>query len=82
MRHWAHWEPDKILFAKALTAALEARGLSVFPNSATAGHLDGKVAQKYLLSSPTRLRTAMQSSDKQAAATAQAHAMMYTSLGR
>lgn len=37
-----------MLFAKELTAALEARGLSVFPNSATAGHFDDKVAQKYL----------------------------------
>lgn len=48
MWHWAHWEADKMLFAKELTVALEARGLSVFPNSATASHFDDKVAQKYL----------------------------------
>jgi hypothetical protein len=51
MWHWAHWEPDTMLFAKELTAALEARGMKVFPNSATAAHFDDKLAQKYLFES-------------------------------
>jgi glutathione synthase/RimK-type ligase-like ATP-grasp enzyme len=46
---WAHDDPRAVLMARQVTCALEAKGLKVFPNSATCWHYDDKVGQKYLL---------------------------------
>jgi glutathione synthase/RimK-type ligase-like ATP-grasp enzyme len=46
---WAHDDPRAVLMARQVTSALEAKGLAVFPNSATCWHYDDKVGQKYLL---------------------------------
>jgi glutathione synthase/RimK-type ligase-like ATP-grasp enzyme len=47
--HWPHDDPAHLLVARQVIAALEAKGLVVFPNVATCWHFDDKVAQKYLL---------------------------------
>jgi glutathione synthase/RimK-type ligase-like ATP-grasp enzyme len=47
--HWDHADPRAVLMARQVTYALEAKGLVVFPNSATCWHFDDKVGQKYLL---------------------------------
>ncbi len=47
--HWYHGDPTHLLVARQIIAALEAKGLVVFPNVATCWHYDDKVAQKYLL---------------------------------
>jgi len=47
--HWSHGVPSHLLVARQIVAALEAKGLAVFPNVATCWHYDDKVAQKYLL---------------------------------
>jgi glutathione synthase/RimK-type ligase-like ATP-grasp enzyme len=47
--HWSHEDPKAALMARQVTYALEAKGLAVFPNSATCWHFDDKVGQKYLL---------------------------------
>ena len=47
--HWSHGNPADELVARQIIAALESRGLVVFPNVATCWHFDDKVAQKYLL---------------------------------
>ncbi|MCA9547341.1 MAG: hypothetical protein KC613_23220 [Myxococcales bacterium] len=48
MWHWHQTNPKDVLFARQLTAALEAGGKAVFPDVATSWHFDYKVAQKYL----------------------------------
>ena len=47
--HWEHCDAADKLVARQLIAALEAKGLVVFPNVNTCWHFDDKVAQKYLL---------------------------------
>jgi len=47
--HWNQDDPSALLVARQVIAALEAKGLTVFPNIATCWHYDDKVAQKYLL---------------------------------
>jgi glutathione synthase/RimK-type ligase-like ATP-grasp enzyme len=47
--HWAHYDPRAAQMARQVTYALEAKGLVVFPDSATCWHYDDKVGQKYLL---------------------------------
>lgn len=47
--HWAHDDARAAQMARQVTYALEAKGLAVFPNSATCWHYDDKVSQKYLL---------------------------------
>jgi len=47
--HWSHDDPRAAQMARQVTYALEAKGLAVFPNSATCWHYDDKVGQKYLL---------------------------------
>jgi hypothetical protein len=47
--HWYHADPADLLVARQVIAALESKGLVVFPNVATCWHFDDKVAQKYLL---------------------------------
>jgi glutathione synthase/RimK-type ligase-like ATP-grasp enzyme len=47
--HWHHQDPRAQLMARQLIMAAEARGVAVFPNTATCWHFDDKVAQKYLL---------------------------------
>jgi glutathione synthase/RimK-type ligase-like ATP-grasp enzyme len=47
--HWNQNRPEELLVARAVIAALEAKGLLVFPNLKTCSHFDDKVAQKYLL---------------------------------
>jgi glutathione synthase/RimK-type ligase-like ATP-grasp enzyme len=49
--HWQHNEPEALLFASKLIAAVEEMGLTVFPDTNTCWHYDDKVAQKYLLES-------------------------------
>ena len=51
MWHFSHINYKDMLFARQLIFALEAKGLKVFPNSASAWHFDDKVGQKYLLES-------------------------------
>lgn len=47
--HWTLVNLEEMLVARQVLAALESRGLLVFPNSATCWHYDDKVGQKYLL---------------------------------
>jgi glutathione synthase/RimK-type ligase-like ATP-grasp enzyme len=47
--HWSHISPRDLLVARQIIAALEQKGIIVFPNMATCAHFDDKVAQKYLL---------------------------------
>lgn len=47
--HWSHYESGSLLAARQLTAALEYKGLLVYPNRKTCWHYDDKIAQKYLL---------------------------------
>ena len=47
--HHSQQDPADLLVAKAILAALEHTGFSVFPDWRTAWHFDDKVAQKYLL---------------------------------
>jgi hypothetical protein len=47
--HWRHDDCRETLVARQIIAALERKGIAVFPSTATCGHFDDKVAQKYLL---------------------------------
>ena len=47
--HWANYDARAAQMARQVTYALEAKGLAVFPSSATCWHYDDKVGQKYLL---------------------------------
>jgi glutathione synthase/RimK-type ligase-like ATP-grasp enzyme len=47
--HWTLVSLEEMLVARQVLAALESRGVLVFPNSATCWHYDDKVGQKYLL---------------------------------
>lgn len=47
--HWSQIRPSEPLVARQIVAALEKKGITVFPNMATCMHFDDKVAQKYLL---------------------------------
>jgi glutathione synthase/RimK-type ligase-like ATP-grasp enzyme len=47
--HWPHDSPAESLVARQIIAALERKGLVVFPSVSTCWHYDDKVAQKYLL---------------------------------
>lgn len=47
--HWYHDDPSEPLVARQVIAALEQKGIIVFPNTATCAHFDDKIAQKYLL---------------------------------
>ncbi|MBT2133568.1 hypothetical protein KK137_04390 [Croceibacterium sp. LX-88] len=49
--HWSHIDYLAHLFARQLIASVEARGVLVFPSTATCWHYDDKVGQKYLLDS-------------------------------
>ena len=46
---WPHDDPQQVLVARQIIAALEMTGIAVFPNVNTCWHYDDKVAQKYLL---------------------------------
>lgn len=46
--HWHLADSGSHLFARQLTASVEAMGIHVFPNSTTSWHYDDKIAQKYL----------------------------------
>jgi glutathione synthase/RimK-type ligase-like ATP-grasp enzyme len=47
--HWHHGNPREQLIARHVIMAVEARGMTVFPNTSTCWHYDDKIAQKYLL---------------------------------
>lgn len=47
--HWSHGNPAELLVARQIVAALEKKGILVFPNVNTCWHFDDKIAQKYLL---------------------------------
>jgi hypothetical protein len=47
--HWRHYDRSELLAARQIIGALEQKGVLVFPNTATCGQFDDKVAQKYLL---------------------------------
>jgi glutathione synthase/RimK-type ligase-like ATP-grasp enzyme len=47
--HWSHADLANELVARQIVAALEEKGIIVFPNVSTCWHFDDKVAQKYLL---------------------------------
>jgi glutathione synthase/RimK-type ligase-like ATP-grasp enzyme len=47
--HWTLNKPQEELVARQIIAALELKGILVFPNYASCCHYDDKVAQKYLL---------------------------------
>ena len=46
--HWHLADSGSHLFARQLTASVEAMGIHVFTNSTTSWHYDDKIAQKYL----------------------------------
>jgi len=46
--HWSQDSPSELLVARQIIAALEQKGIIVFPSTATCAHFDDKVAQKYL----------------------------------
>jgi glutathione synthase/RimK-type ligase-like ATP-grasp enzyme len=47
--NWLHISPEDQLIARQLIAAVEKKGILVFPNALTSSHYDDKIAQKYLL---------------------------------
>jgi glutathione synthase/RimK-type ligase-like ATP-grasp enzyme len=47
--HWTLNDPGEQLIARQLLCAVEAMGLSVFPNISTCWHYNDKIGQKYLL---------------------------------
>jgi glutathione synthase/RimK-type ligase-like ATP-grasp enzyme len=47
--NWSHGEPCELLAARQVITALERKGVLVFPSTATCGHFDDKISQKYLL---------------------------------
>ena len=47
--HWKHTNYAEKRVARSIIAALEKKGLKVYPNLATCGTFDDKIAQKYLL---------------------------------
>jgi glutathione synthase/RimK-type ligase-like ATP-grasp enzyme len=47
--HWSHKDIRALTFARHIIAALQEKGVKVFPDIRTCWHYDDKVAQKYLL---------------------------------
>ncbi len=47
--HWSHKDIRALTFARHIIAALQQKGVKVFPDIRTCWHYDDKVAQKYLL---------------------------------
>lgn len=47
--HWHHGNYDEVMVARYILAAIEKKGVKVFPSTATSWTFDNKVAQKYQL---------------------------------